>query len=177
MLSKAEMKEIVVDVVRLGNELRKYYELEDEPAKAGPPPDKRVLDAIAQRFIEKVPPSYLQLMSINNGVKNFEWVDVSILPAEFLLKHGNLDHTWIESGMYREGELFVFALSATDSHVVAFLPKTVSKLGEMEVVHFDSGGTLGQYRDLDEYLRERRSWYAKSVQEQKADRENLKNHD
>src|SRR5215813_5318345 len=96
MLSADEMKALIDESIELGNELRRYHEFEDEPAKAHPAPRKAVLDSFAKRFKGKLPPSYLQLLSIYNGVENYEWVDVSILPIEFLMENDKLDGYWID---------------------------------------------------------------------------------
>jgi hypothetical protein len=173
MLSADEVRTLVGDIIELGNELRQYHGFEDEPAKAHPPPDKVALDSFAKHFKGKLPPSYLQLIAINNGIENFEWVDVSILSIEFLMKHEKLEKYWVDVGAYNKGDLFIFAKSDSDAHVVAFLTRTVDDKGEMEVAHFDAGGLLGQYKNLDEYLRDRREWYVKSVAMEKADRQGL----
>jgi len=41
------------------------------------------------------------------------------------------------------------------------------------VVHFDSDGVPGEHKDLAEYLRERRDWFANALAEAKADRDGL----
>jgi hypothetical protein len=173
MLSAKDMKTLIDEIIHFNNELRKYHEFEDEPARAHSAAKKNVLDSFAARYEKKIPPSYLQLLSIYNGIDNFEWVDVSILPIEFLMKHDKLEKHWVDSDAYDEGELFIFAQSSSDSHVVAFLTKTRDKNGEMEIAHFDGGGSLGRYTNLDEYLRERRDWYKKSVALEKEDRKGL----
>ncbi|HHP7234817.1 MAG TPA: hypothetical protein ACFCUC_09315 [Desulfobacterales bacterium] len=175
MLSKDKIKNLVDEIIKLGNELRKYHELEDEPAKAYPPPKKTTLDVFKNRFAGNVPPSYLKLMTIYNGIENFEWVDVSILSIEFLMKNENLDESWIEAGAYNEGELFIFAQSDSDAHVVAFLIKKADDKGEMEVVHFDAGGILGRHNNLESYLKDRRNWFKQSLELEIADRDRLHN--
>jgi hypothetical protein len=177
MIPKNEMKILVDEIVEIGNELRKYHELEDKLAKVSPAPSKELLHSFKERFKGKFPPSYLQLISIYNGVNNFEWVDVSILSIEFLMSHDNLDEDWVDAGMYGEGELFIFAQSDSDAHVVAFLNKKIEADKEMQVVHFDAGGPLGEYQNLEAYFRDRRKWFEDSLLIEKSDRARFENDD
>jgi hypothetical protein len=173
MLSKNEMRLIINEIIEIGNQLRRYHELDDIPAKAFSAPNKVLFSDFKERFAGKLPPSYLQLMSIYNGVENLEWVDVSILPIEFIMEHDNLDEDWVDAGVYEEGDLFIFAQSGSDALSVAFLLKTADHKGEMEVVHFDAGGLLGKYKNFEEYLRARCDWLKNAVANEEADRKGL----
>jgi hypothetical protein len=171
------MKNLIDQIIEIGNELRSYYEAEDKFAKAYPPPTEYMLNSLANRYTGKLPPSYLQLMSIYDGIENFEWLDVSILSIEFLMKHHDLDEDWIDAGIYKEGELFIFAQSNSDAHVVAFLTKTADHDGEMRVAHFDASGLLGDYINFETYLRDRCKWFKENLTIEKADRQGLVDND
>lgn len=171
MLPVDQMKTLVDEVIALGNELRVFHGHDDTPAR--PRPASVALSAFATRYVGRVPPSYLQLLSIYDGVDNFDWVDVSILTTDFLLAHDDLDEDWVDAEAFDEGELFVFAQSNTDAHAVAFLTKTVKKDGEMKVVDFDTDGPPVEYENLEDYLRSRRDWFAEAVAEERADRAGL----
>jgi hypothetical protein len=173
MLSKAQMKVVVDQIVRSGNELKRYMDAEDDSAQPGPPASAQVLSAFKQKYGTRVPPSYLQLLSIHDGIKNFEWMDVSLLSAQYLLEHEHLDRPWIDVGAYGRDEIFVFAESNSDAHAVAFLLKTVDDRGEMRVAHFDASGPLTEHTDLEGYLRDRLKWFEDSVASEKADRAGL----
>lgn len=173
MQSRKEMKALVDEIIDLGNELRRYHELDDKPAKAFPAPTKNTFDSFKRCFVGKIPSSYLQLMSIYNGIENFEWVDVSILSIEFLMENDDLDEDWVDAGWYGKGDLFIFAQSDSDAHVLAFLIKTVDDDVEMKVLHFDTEGPLGEYKNFEEYLKDRRNWFKQSLATEKADREGL----
>ena len=124
------------------------------------------------------PPRYLQLLSIYNGVDNFDWVDVSLLSTDYLMTHPNLDETWVtDAEAFAEGEAFIFAKSSSDAHIVAFLTQKVGTDGEMRVVHLDSDGPLGRHKNLEAYLRSRRKWFAEAVADEKADRAGLTDDD
>jgi len=100
-------------------------------------------------------------------------VDVSLLSTKFLLANDDLDEDWVDAEAFDAGEIFVFAQSDSDAHAVAFKIREVAKNGEIPVVHFDSDGVPGEHKDLAEYLRERRDWFANALAEAKADRDGL----
>jgi hypothetical protein len=177
MLTAGQMKALLDESVALGNELRVFHGHDDMPARPAPAATPAALGTFKRRYGKRVPPSYLQLLSIYDGIDNFEWVDVSLLSIDFLLAHDDLDEDWVETEAFAAGELFIFAQSNSDAHAVAFLTKNVARNGEMEVVHFDSNGTLGEYKNLEEYLRDRRDWFAAAVAEEKADRTGLSDDD
>ena len=177
MLSPAQMKTVVDEIVSLGNELRALNELDDEPARPHPAPTAASLAAFKGRYGSRVPPSYLQLLSIYDGVENFEWVDVSLLSIDYLLTHDHLDNHWVDIDVFAPGEAFIFARSDSDAHVVAFLTQEVGADGEMKVIHLDSDGPVGKHKSLEAYLRSRRKWFAAAVAEEKADRAGLSNDD
>jgi hypothetical protein len=177
VLSKKEMKDIVDEIIELGNELRRYNEFDDELAKTGLSPDITTLDSFKKYTKGKVPPSYVQLMSIYNGIENFEYVGISLLSMEYIIENDPVDENWVDAEWYEEGEIFIFIQSDSDDEVVAFLIKTASPDGEMKVVHFDTNGPLGEYSDLEAYLKARRDWFRRSLENAKADREGLSDDD
>jgi hypothetical protein len=177
MLPADQMKALVDEIVALGNELRILEEFDDTLAQHHPPATSAALKGFKARYGKRVPPSYLQLLAIYDGVDNFEWVDVSLLSTDFLLTHDDLDEDWVEAGTYAAGDLFIFAQSDSDAHVVAFLPKKLGEDGEMEVVHFEARGPMGNYKNLEEYLRARRDWFADTLAKEKADRAGLSDDD
>jgi hypothetical protein len=177
MLSVDQMKALVDEIVSLGNELRVFHELDKKPARSRPAPTAAALAAFKNRYGRRVPPSYLQLLSIYDGIDNFEWVDVSLLSIDFLMTHHNLDDYWVEAEAFGPGEAFIFARSNSDPHVVAFLTQKVGPDGEMRVVHLDADGPLGKHKTLEAYLRSRRDWFASAVAEEKADRGGLPDDD
>ena len=177
MLSVGQMKALVDEIVALGNELRVLNDLDDTPAMTRPPATAAALNAFKARFARQVPPSYLQLLSIYDGVDNFEWVDVSLLSTDYLLTYDGLDRDWVEAGALPADGAFIFAQSDSDDHIVAFLTRNVGADGEMEVVHLTAEGPIGEHKNLEEYLLARRDWFASELAREKADREGLSDDD
>jgi hypothetical protein len=177
MLSAGQMKALVDEIVAIGNELRVLNDLDDTPAMTRPAATAAALNAFKAKYGRQVPPSYLQLLSVYDGVDNFEWVDVSLLSTDFLLTHDDLDEEWVEAGAFPALEAFVFAQSNSDAHVVVFLTRQVEADGEMAIVHLDAEGPLGEHKNLEEYLLARRDWFAGELARQKADREGLSDDD
>lgn len=177
MLTAGQMKALVDEIVAMGNELRALHGHDDEPAKPRPAPTAAALNAFKSKHGSRVPPSYLQLLSIYDGVDNFDWVDVSLLSIDFLLTNDDLEEDWVEVEAFAAGEAFVFAQSDSDAHVVAFLTRKVGADGEMRVVHLDADGPLGKHKNLEAYLRSRRKWFADALADEKADRAGLPDDD
>jgi hypothetical protein len=177
MMPVDQMKALVDEIVSLGNELRAFHEFDDEPARPHPAATAAALTAFKNKYGSRVPPSYLQLLSIYDGVDNFEWVDVSLLSIDYLLTHDNLDDHWVEVEAFAPGEAFIFARSNSDPHVVAFLTQKVGADGEMRVIHLDADGPRGKHKNLEAYLRSRRKWFAEALAEEKADRAGLSDDD
>jgi hypothetical protein len=170
MLTRDQMKAIVDETIALGNELRAFHGHTDRAARPRPPATAAALKVFEARYPERVPPSYLQLLSICDGVDNFDWVDVSLLSTDFLLANDDLDEDWIEAEYFDEGEVFIFAQSDDDAHAIGFHTKKKAKDGEMKVVDVAASLEPKEYKNLEDYLRRRRDWFAKYVAREKADR-------
>ena len=178
MLNKKDMQALINEIIELGNELRLYHEVDDENADANPAPEEKLLSDFEKRCPFKFPPSYLRLLSIYNGVENFDWIDVSLLSMEYLMQHEDLENYWVDVDAFSKGELFIFAQSKSEDQVIAFLTKTVGDDGEMKVVRLDvSRGVIEEHQNLEKYLRDRCDWFAHYVAKEKADRKGFSEND
>lgn len=171
MISRDEMSAQVEGIIEAGNKLRHYSELPDL-AVANDGASPQLLQKL-QAKLGKLPPSYVQFLSLFDGISNFEWTDVAMLSAQYLIDNDDLDEAWVDSGAYQDGELLIFGDSDMDSHSVAFLRKTADADGEMKVVNFDSGGPLSEHDNFESYLKERLEWFQESLATEKADRDAL----
>ena len=170
-MSPAEMKQIIDRIIAAGDQLRRYHDL-DFVASAGAPADELDLQRLQAKY-GKLPPSYIQFLSLYDGISNFEWPDVEMCSVQYLLDHEHRDESWIESGAFAAGDLFIIARSDFDPHNVAFLRRTADARGEMKVLHFDSVGPLSEHDDFASYLRERLAWLEESLAGEQADRASL----
>jgi hypothetical protein len=163
-MSPAEMKQCIDGVINLGNEVRAANEL-DQRAAAMPPAAADALNGFSLTFAGKIPPSFLQLLSIYNGVKCFDYVDADLFSIEYLT--GNfveLEEERVDAGKFQANEIFVFGRSDFDSVAVACLIQHRKNDGEMPVVWFDARGVLAEYPTLEDYLRSRREWFQEMLQ-------------
>ncbi len=167
MVSRDEMKQIIDRIIEVGNELRRHEEM-DDMAVPNPPASEVELQRL-QAKLGRLPVSYLQFLSIYDGVSNFEWVDVSMCSVRYLVDHEELDESWVDAGAFAKGDLLIFARSDYDAHNVAFLRKTADARSEMKVLNFDSGGPLTEHPDFETYLRDRLTWLEKSLAGRQAD--------
>jgi SMI1 / KNR4 family (SUKH-1) len=172
MLAPDAMKLLIDRIIEVGNELRGYHDM-DDLAVPNPPASAADLQRL-QTKLGRLPTAYLQFLSIYDGVSNFEWVDVDMCSAQYLLEHDDLDESWIDAGAFAKGDLLIIASSNFDAHNVAFLRKTADAAGEMKILNFDSGGPLTEHPDFETYLRERLAWLEESLANEKADRAALR---
>jgi hypothetical protein len=152
MIDPKQMQAIVDDIVELSDELRRINEL-DQRGLRRPAASSAALANLQRRFPGKVPPAFVQLLSIYDGVDNFNYVDLSIFGVDYLLSNAAaLEEEWVDAGKFAAGEIFVFARSDMDSIATAFLVQQVRADGEFRVVYFDARGIVGEYDDLEHYL-------------------------
>ncbi len=163
------MKEIINEIICLGNKM-KGDENKDIFAKEGIPATTVMIKKLKKTFGNKISPSYTKLLSIYDGITNFEWTDLSLISIAYLLENQNLDEDWeIEDWgaiNYSAGELFIFGQSDSDSHLLAFDLTKPNSNGEYNVVHFDTNGVIGEpYENLETYLNQRFNWFQKSAKQ------------
>lgn len=164
------MRQLIDDIATLGDELRRINDL-DQRAQKRPPAPPATLSELSARFGVKVPPSFLQLLSIYDGVDNFDYVDVSIFSSEYLLEEAvELEEEWVDAGAFEEGEIFVFARSDMDSVAAAFLVKQRHADGELRVVFFDARGVVAEYENLEQYLLDCKALFERNLTHERADR-------
>jgi len=172
-MNDRQLRQLLEEVVSLGDELREKNEL-DERGKLHPPASSAALDRLTQRFPGKVPASLLQLLAVSNGVDNFDYVDISIFGAEYLLEKADaLEEEWVDAGRFEPGQLFVFARSENDSIAVAFELDKPAQDGDQPVIYFDARGTVGQYDGLWSYMRGCRNAIEHNLGLERADRAGL----
>jgi hypothetical protein len=165
----SDLKTAVDRVIAAGNELRELYG-HDERAVPRAPADPKALPSFAKRFKGKVPPSFVELLGIYDGIDKFDWVDLTLHGSAFLTEHPDLDETWVEAEKAKRGELFVVGWADTDSSCIAFERTTVGRDGEMPVLNFDSKGPVWRAKNLRAYLAMRAAWFRKHAAKKRADR-------
>ena len=169
-----EMKGYVNDVIRLGNAVRQLNEL-DERAVAQPPPSGAALEHYARHVGDDVPPSFLQLLALHDGIACFDYVDVDLFPMTYLLEHQEeLEEEWVDAGKFEADEIYVFGRSNNDALAVAFRRTRRASDGDMSVVMFDARGVLAEYTTFEVYLRSRVEWFQEQLDLEKADRAGLR---
>jgi hypothetical protein len=177
MISDQELKQLLDNIIDIGNLLRDYHGVGYDRAVANTGAVTTKLAKLQADLGVALPPEYLRALAIYDGIANFDWVDVALFSADFLTSHPNLDEDWVDSGQYRAGQLFVIGRSNTDPLTVAFDRTVVDVNGDMQVYRFDSGGMLSEHVNFETYLRERLDWFRQSVATAEADRRSLPDDD
>ena len=173
MLSAEEVVQIVSEANRLSDELRAYFDLADEPACSHPPADEAALAELQLMYPNQIPPSFIRFLSLFDGVDNFEWVDVSILPVKRLLRTSILENIWVDCEKWSRGDIWIFGHSDYDSHILGFCQQTPPVNGERLVLEFDVHGKLREFQDFDSYLLDRLHRYHEEVKAERTNRANL----
>jgi hypothetical protein len=169
-MNSPDMRRIIDEIVVLGDELRRLNEL-TQRAKPAKPADPAALSTFGATFAGKVPPSFLQLLSIYDGVENFDYVDISIFGCDYLLQNASeLEEEWVDAEMFEEDEIFVFARSDIDSIAVAFALNKPGPNGEMGVIYFDARGVGAEFENLEAYLVACKRMYEHNLTKEAADR-------
>jgi len=161
------MKRLADKIIATGNAMRVAENLEDDLAVPGGPMAKGYEQKLRARE-RKIPDSYIDLLKIYNGIKNFDWVDVSLFSAEYLLSHAELDAEWkLEewASLVEDEEninvrdLVIFGQSTSDPQLLAFCASSSNPKKEPEVIDFDKRGVINRYDDLYDYLIRRSAWF------------------
>lgn len=157
------MKTIIDEIIRLGNAAKERDGNDDLLSRPTLPANKAELNKLKKQFGNKIPLSFTKLLSIYNGINYFDWLDVSLLSAKYLIEHPNLAEDWeIEDWgaiNFKSEQLFIIGQSENDSHLIAFDVTNSNSQEEHKVINFDSNGILEVYENLEEYLSLRLKWF------------------
>ena len=163
MTSAARIKALVDEVVRLGNVMRRRDGLDDELAVTAGPADEAALAQVRSQLAGRVPPSFVTLLAIYDGIARFEWLDVSIHGARHLCAHPMLDADyelteWAALSPYCAGSIFVFGEGELGM-LLGFLVDEPDADGELPVMLFDAKGPIWRFPTLVTYLEGRLAWF------------------
>ncbi|MBW2733539.1 MAG: WGR domain-containing protein [Deltaproteobacteria bacterium] len=169
------MGERLKAIIDIGNAMKSADDFSDLLSEAAPPASKEALKAL-RASQPSLPPSLFRLLSTHNGIRNFEWMDVSILSCEEHIARPNRAAEWDfeEWALFQEygaspefdvtgfnnQRLIVFGES--DDTILAFDRASESPGGELAVLYFDCKGFLGVYDDLNDFLEVRYHWFLKA---------------
>ncbi|HEY6877859.1 MAG TPA: SMI1/KNR4 family protein [Polyangiales bacterium] len=116
-------------------------------SRANPPASEGQVQALCDALPFRLPPSYLELLRISDGIARFKWVDADLKSTAQLLADPGLDD-WPE-----RPELWVFIYGADTSDGVAFDRRTCDASGEMEVVELANYQEDMRHPSLSAFLR------------------------
>lgn len=156
------MKHLIEQIITLGNVMRQRDGFTDL-AVAAPPATTSALARATRDLAGRISPSFLQFLALNDGVRNFDWVDLSIHGAEYLCEHPHLDadyalEDWAIFEPYTPNSLFIFGEGGPDS-LLAFRTTEGDSEGEFPVVEFDVKGPIWEFPNFVAYLEGRLEWF------------------
>src|SRR5450432_137215 len=166
----SDLKTLLDTIIDLGNRMRRRDDFADSLATPAPPAQPTALAQFRKQLGHRVPPSFITLLSIYDGIANFDWVDLSILSSSYLCKHPRLDADYHldEWGMfdvaqgapyaYEPDSMFLFG-QGPNSMLLGFLTRELDADGEMAVMEFDPGGPIWRFPTLAAFLEGRAKWF------------------
>jgi hypothetical protein len=167
-----DLKTLLDTIIELGNQMRRRDDFADSLATPAPPAKPAALAQFRKQLGHRVPPSFVTLLSIYDGIANFDWVDLSIQSSSYLCEHPRLDADYHldEWGMfdlaqgarkaYEPDSIFVFG-QGPNSLLLGFLTRERDADGEMAVMEFDPGGPIWRSPKLTTFLEARAKWFRK----------------
>lgn len=167
---RVELIDLVRSIATLSTRARYYDGLENFQVAFMPPITPENREAVSGLFQRSLPEEYLWLLENFDGIQNFDFADLSILPSTYLLRNRNLDASFVDGDIFPAGQIFIFAQSRYDPHSLAFSRGTN---GRLTVLEFDAQNDFGEYDTLLDYFRSRRSELIEELDRHLADREGL----
>jgi hypothetical protein len=109
------------------------------------PANTEAIQRIGQATQLRLPPSYVQLLSLHDGIDNFYWVDTPLHSTKYILENPHYQEDYELPG------LFLF-ICGPDWISVGFDRQSQGEDGEMEVVECDKGGEHTRWKSLSAFL-------------------------
>lgn len=143
-LSESQMKEVLrrtVDALRKLNELWGL----DDPVSPRPPATQLALRKLAATVPFPLPPSYVQLLCIHDGIDNFYGIRGQLLPSSYRLDFPNFERDWNRPHL-------LFFVEDDDFNAVAFDTNMRNPECEMEVVEIAENIDSDRWPSLSDFL-------------------------
>ena len=171
-MDKTSKESLIRHIVQALEEINVFEGLDDEAnkVKCHPPASKQEIEKLKQALPFALPPSYIQLLSIHNGIENFYRINGKILSASHRLQYSYDHEDW-----ERPNLLFI---AMDDSwNAVALDSMTLDAEGEMEVQEFDRNVETTRWSSLDEFLEGYSERLREYLQNARADRAQMDDDD
>jgi hypothetical protein len=158
-LDRTHMQAVLARIIELDPILKPLHTTEPDRVKIVPypPATSAELEQVSQQLKLRLPPSYLQLLSIHNGIDNFYWIENPLHSTAFFARAPKY------AAHYELPDQFLF-ISGPDWITVGFDKTTQLPDGEMEVIEGDKTGETDRWPSLSDFLvgyRDRlEKWYA-----------------
>ncbi|MEP6653920.1 MAG: SMI1/KNR4 family protein [Myxococcales bacterium] len=146
-LDPADMARIIARIVELDQILKplKMRNPDRRKIMPHPPATPANLQNLDRSVKVRLPPSYLQLLSIHDGIDNFYWTDNPLRSSSYIINTPSYqDH-------YEIPDQFLF-ITGSDWISVGFDKQTQKTDGEMEVVENDKSGEATRWPSLPSFL-------------------------
>jgi hypothetical protein len=143
-LTESQMEEVLQRTVRAIRRLNELWGLKDA-VLLRPPADPEALKNLVASVPFQLPPSYLQILGIHDGIDDLYGIRGSLLHSGFRLDFPNFDKEWGRPNMW----IFI---ADNDWNAVAFDTDTQSAEGEMEVQEISDNLDADRWPSLSDFL-------------------------
>jgi len=143
-LTESQMEEVLQITAQALRQLNEFWGLKDQVVLR-PPAAPQVLSDLAASVRFPLPPSYLRLMSLHDGIDNFYGIRGHLLHSRFRHIFPDFDKEW------KRPQMWVF-IADNDWNAVAFDTNTRNAEGEMEVLEIADNIDADRWLSLTDFL-------------------------
>ncbi len=143
-LTVLQMEAVLKRTVDVLNALDALWDLHD-PVVPHPPATSSALQRLAAAVSFPLPPSYVQLLSICDGIDNVYGISGDLLPSSYRFQYPDFDKIWTRPTMF-------FIIADNDWNAVTFDTNTQNADGEMEVVEIADNIDADRWQSLSAFL-------------------------
>ena len=177
-LTKEQLSALWKEILVIVTEREQYFTEKPLLPKMKPPANELEISSLERYLQLSLPPTYRNFISLYNGVENF-FYDIPLLSINQIIADEEWKE-WIEEwkedmeDIYPNLDKFIFAGSTETFEIICFNCEEISENGEMEVVHINNHGEDNRWSDFGEFLQNYLEVTQKTVANERADRESLK---
>jgi hypothetical protein len=143
-LTEPAMREVLQQTMAALTRLNELWGL-DDPVAPHPPATPYNLQTLTADTPFGLPPSYLQLLRIHDGIDNFYGISGDLLPSTYRLTFPDFEKDWKRPHL-------LFFIMDNDWNAVAFDTKTRDVAGEMQVLEIADNVDADRWPSLSDFL-------------------------
>src|SRR5688572_3720081 len=131
--AESKLVKLATEIAEKAIQHRQHFKLKGKPT-FHPGADEKAIERLKKRWRHPMPVDYLDLLRAHDGIDYFDAPAMMLASTGHLLANTELDDVFVDAGMFKAGEIFIFCYANSDAHSVAFR----AKKGKVTVIDFDA---------------------------------------